>query len=383
MNAYGKRFVRIDLIERSRTGEVWRAWDCEREDQCALKILDDGQLVSARRILEDSDGAFAHPHLLSPYAMDESEALVAMPLVSGGTLAEVVSLRGTLGESAALTIARQILEALATMHEAGWVHRRVSATTIMCREDRPPVFAVLAGVSAAMPEVEASDFPVVDTATVEDFFAPEVAAGAVTTPAADVYALGASVLFTLAGPAALNDTTIPEGLSPEFARVLAAMLASDPAERPSAREALAQLPSVEPGSPALLSDGSRLEIVDLMPDIPEDFDPYEGEPATVEPVPSAAPAPSRRADSAAIIEEVDDVEAPFDPPERRTSRGSSLALSSPNEHDVDIRTGHHDRDDYSRSYDRMTVIGWIAIVAGLAIAIGAGAFASFTLVGFL
>ena len=28
MNAYGKRFVRIDLIERSRTGEVWRAWQC-------------------------------------------------------------------------------------------------------------------------------------------------------------------------------------------------------------------------------------------------------------------------------------------------------------------------------------------------------------------
>ena len=380
MNAYGKRFVRIDLVERSRTGEVWRAWDCEREDQCALKVLGDGQLVSARRILEDSDGAFAHPHLLSPYAMDESEALVAMPLVSGGTLAEVVSLRGTLGESAALMIARQILEALATMHEAGWVHRRVSATTIMCREDRPPVFAVLAGVSAAMPEVEAPDFPVVDTATVEAFFAPEVAAGAVTTPAADVYALGASVLFTLAGPAALSDTTIPEGLSPEFARVLAAMLASDPAERPSAREALAQLPSVEPGSPALLSDGSRLEIVDLMPDIPEDFDPYEEEPPTVEPVPSPVP---QRPSSAAIIEEVDDVEAPFDPPERRMPPAVSLVPSSPDENDIDIRTGKRGLGERARSYDRMTLVGWAAIIAGMTIAIGAGAFASLTLIGFL
>ena len=380
MSVRSKRFIPIDVIAHSGTGEVWRAWDCEREDQCALKVLGDGQLVPARRILEDSDGAFAHEHLLRPYALSEHESLIAMPLVSGGSLAEVVSLRGTLGESAALAVLTQMLEALATMHEAGWVHRRVGADTIMFREDRPPVFAVLAGVSAAMPEVEAPDFPVVDTATVEAFFAPEVAAGAVATPAADVYALGASVLFTLAGPAALSDTTIPEGLSPEFARVLAAMLASDPAERPSAREALAQLPSVEPGSPALLSDGSPLEIVDLMPDIPEDFDPYEGEPPTVEPVPSPVP---QRPPSAAIIEEVDDVEAPFDPPERRIPPAVSLVPSSPDEHDVDIRTGKRGLGERARSYDRMTLVGWAAIIAGMAIAIGAGAFASLTLIGFL
>ena len=380
MSVRSKRFIPIDVIAHSGTGEVWRAWDCEREDQCALKVLGDGQLVPARRILEDSDGAFAHEHLLRPYALSEHESLIAMPLVSGGSLAEVVSLRGTLGESAALAVLTQMLEALATMHEAGWVHRRVGADTIMFREDRPPVFAVLAGVSAAMPEVEAPDFPVVDTATVEAFFAPEVAAGAVATPAADVYALGASVLFTLAGPTALSDTTIPEGLSPEFARVLAAMLASDPAERPSAREALAQLPSVEPGSPALLSDGSPLEIVDLMPDIPEDFDPYEGEPPTVEPVPSPVP---QRPPSAAIIEEVDDVEAPFDPPERRMPPAVSLVPSSPDEHDVDIRTGKRGLGERARSYDRMTLVGWAAIIAGMAIAIGAGAFASLTLIGFL
>lgn len=380
MSVRSKRFIPIDVIAHSGTGEVWRAWDCEREDQCALKVLGDGQLVSAKRILEDSDGAFAHEHLLRPYALSEHESLIAMPLVSGGSLAEVVSLRGTLGESAALAVLTQMLEALATMHEAGWVHRRVGADTIMFREDRPPVFAVLAGVSAAMPEVEAPDFPVVDTATVEDFFAPEVAAGAVTTPAADVYALGASVLFTLVGPAALSDTTIPGGLSPEFTRVLAAMLASDPAERPSAREALAQLPSVEPGSPALLSDGSRLEIVDLMPDIPEDFDPYEGEPPTVEPVPSPVP---QRPPSAAIIEEVDDVEAPFDPPERRVPPAVSLVPSSPDENDVDIRTGKRGLGERARSYDRMTLVGWAAIIAGMTIAIGAGAFASLTLIGFL
>ena len=383
MSARNTRFIPIDMIAQTGTGEVWRAWDCEREDQCALKVLDGGQLAPARRILEDSDGAFAHEHVLKPYALDEQGSLIAMPLVSGGSLAEVVSLRGTFGESAALAVLTQMLEALAAMHEAGWVHRRVGAGSIMFREDRPPVYTVLAGVSAAIPAREAAEFPVLESVIVENFRAPEVVAGGVDTPASDVYALAAAILFALVGPAALSDTTVPEGLSPDLTRTLSAMLAENPSERPSAREALAQLPSVDPNLLILLSDGSPLEIVDLMPDIPEDFDPYEGEPATVEPVPSAAPAPPRRADSAAIIEEVDDVEAPFDPPERKTSRGSSLALSSPNEHDVDIRTGHHDRDDYSRSYDRMTVIGWIAIVAGLAIAIGAGAFASFTLVGFL
>lgn len=375
-----KRFIPIDVIAHSGTGEVWRAWDFEREDQCALKVLGDGQLVSARRILEDSDGAFAHEHLLRPYALSEHKSLIAMPLVSGGSLAEVVSLRGTLGESAALAVLTQMLEALATMHEAGWVHRRVGADTIMFREDRPPVFSVLAGMSAAIPAHEVAEFPVLDAATVENFRAPEVVLGSVDTAASDVYALAASILFALVGPSALNSTTVPAHLSPALARTLSAMLAESSDERPSAREALAQLPSVEPGSPALLSDGSRLEIVDLMPDIPEDFDPYEWEPPTVEPVPSPVP---QRPPSAAIIEEVDDVEAPFDPPERRLPPAVSLVPSSPDEHDVDIRTGKRGLGERARSYDRMTLVGWAAIIAGMTIAIGAGAFASLTLIGFL
>lgn len=380
MSVRSKRFIPIDVIAHSGTGEVWRAWDCEREDQCALKVLGDGQLVSARRILEDSDGAFAHEHLLRPYALSEHESLIAMPLVSGGSLAEVVSLRGTLGESAALAVLTQMLEALATMHEAGWVHRRVGADTIMFREDRPPVFSVLAGMSAAIPAHEAAEFPVLDAATVENFRAPEVVLGSVDTAASDVYALAASILFALVGPSALNDTTVPAHLSPALARTLSPMLAESSAERPSAREALAQLPSVEPGAPVLLSDGSPLEIVDLMPDIPEDFDPYEGEPPTVEPVPSPVP---QRPPSAAIIEEVDDVEAPFDPPERRMPPAVSLVPSSPDEHDVDIRTGKRGLGERARSYDRMTLVGWAAIIAGMTIAIGAGAFASLTLIGFL
>lgn len=380
MSARSKRFIPIDVIAHSGTGEVWRAWDCEREDQCALKVLGDGQLVSARRILEDSDGAFAHEHLLRPYALSEHESLIAMPLVSGGSLAEVVSLRGTLGESAALAVLTQMLEALATMHEAGWVHRRVGADTIMFREDRPPVFSVLAGMSAAIPAHEAAEFPVLDAATVENFRAPEVVLGSVDTAASDVYALAASILFALVGPSALNDTTVPAHLSPALARTLSALLAESSDERPSAREALTQLPSVEPGAPVLLSDGSPLEIVDLMPDIPEDFDPYEGEPPTVEPVPSPVP---QRPPSAAIIEEVDDVEAPFDPPERRMPPAVSLVPSSPDEHDVDIRTGKRGLGERARSYDRMTLVGWAAIIAGMTIAIGAGAFASLTLIGFL
>ena len=250
----------------------------------------------------------------------------------------------------------------------------------MFREDRPPVFSVLAGMSAAIPAHEAAEFPVLDAATVENFRAPEVVLGSVDTAASDVYALAASILFALVGPSALNDTTVPAHLSPALARTLSAMLAESSDERPSAREALAQIPSVEPGSSALLSDGSPLEIVDLMPDIPEDFDPYEGEPPTVEPVPSPVP---QHPPSAAIIEEVDDVEAPFDPPERRMPPAVSLVPSSPDEHDVDIRTGKRGLGERARNYDRMTLVGWAAIIAGMTIAIGAGAFASLTLIGFL
>ena len=62
---------------------------------------------------------------------------------------------------------------------------------------------------------------------------------------------------------------------------------------------------------------------------------------------------------------------------------ASLVPSSPDENDVDIRTGKRGLGERARSDDRMTPVGWAAIIAGMTIAIGAGAFASLTLIGFL
>ena len=110
-------------------GEVYRARDTKLNRDVAIKALpaayesDPKRLARFRREAEVL-AMLNHPNIAAIFGMEHSgdaECLV-LELVEGETLADLLK-RGPLAVDEALTVARQIAEALEAAHDKGIVHR--------------------------------------------------------------------------------------------------------------------------------------------------------------------------------------------------------------------------------------------------------------------
>ena len=135
---------------------------------------------------------------------------VATRRVPGRSLADVLTHDGPLGFEAAARLLAPVAGALAAIHAAGWVHGDVSPANVVVG----PSGAVLVDLGEARPA--ASVGRAVGT---PGFTAPEVVAGAVSSSAADVWALAAIVAAAAGG-------VLPPAVAQAFA--------VEPAERPDA-----------------------------------------------------------------------------------------------------------------------------------------------------
>ncbi len=129
-------------------GEVYRATDTKLDRQVAIKVLPAAFTNDANRLdrFEREAKLLAqlhHPHIASIFGLEEAEGVQAlvMELVEGPTLAERMSggpsHRGLspIPLEEALTIARQIAEALEEAHEKGIIHRDLKPQNIKAPED--------------------------------------------------------------------------------------------------------------------------------------------------------------------------------------------------------------------------------------------------------
>ena len=126
----------IALLGAGGMGEVFRARDSKLNRDVALKVLpsafefDPDRLARFRREAQML-AALNHPHIAAIYGLEESngrQALV-LELVEGDTLAERIE-GGPLPFVDALTIARQIAEALQAAHDKGIIHRDLKPANI-------------------------------------------------------------------------------------------------------------------------------------------------------------------------------------------------------------------------------------------------------------
>ena len=123
-------------------GEVYRARDSKLGREVAIKVLPSEMASDADRRARfeqeaRSASALNHPNILTIYDIGEADGTtyIAMELVEGKTLRELLASGEPLPTKKLLDLAVQIAEGLAKAHGAGIVHRDLKPENVMVSRD--------------------------------------------------------------------------------------------------------------------------------------------------------------------------------------------------------------------------------------------------------
>ena len=127
----------LDTLGKGGMGEVYLAEDSRLNRKVALKFLS-GEFVSdnwAKRQLIKEAQAVAmldHPNICPVYGVEEADdrSFIVMQYIEGQTLSELIRAE-SLGADQVLTLAQQIVSALAEAHAHGIIHRDIKPKNIM------------------------------------------------------------------------------------------------------------------------------------------------------------------------------------------------------------------------------------------------------------
>ncbi|MEW1868606.1 protein kinase [Streptomyces caelestis] len=199
----------------------------------------------------------------------EAVPFIVSEYVAGPTLAAQVRDNGPLDPDAGLRLATGAATALAAIHSAGVVHRDLKPGNILLGPDGPRIIdfgiALAPDMSVTAPGALMGTF---------GYMAPEVLSGQRATPASDVFAWGAVVLYAMSADEPFRGAHIGEvahrtaSLDPDLSKVpvrfrplIASALAKEPQHRPTAQELLlgliGELPKAADPRRALLREGAR------------------------------------------------------------------------------------------------------------------------------
>ena len=289
------RYVLGGPLGRGGMGTVWRADDVLLGRPVAVKEVElpagppgaEREALRQRALREARAAArLNHPGVVTLHDAVEAEdrLFLVMELVEAPTLRDLVDRSGPVGPAAAARVGLELLEALDAAHRAGIVHHDVKPANVMVvpggrvkladfgiaslQEDTQ---RTLTGAPGALGGGRAraggeGGGPGADRAVTAVFgslpyVAPEQASGQPAGPAADLWALGATLWFAVegtppferSGPAAtlnaiLNDPPGHPTRAGPLEPILTALLAKDPARRPAAAAVRRMLEVVATGS---------------------------------------------------------------------------------------------------------------------------------------
>ncbi|GAA1930434.1 hypothetical protein GCM10009737_35500 [Nocardioides lentus] len=314
---------RYELLEPVAVGGMGTVWTVRDQADGALKvakILQQSDAASLLRFVREQSVRIDHRHVVTPQSwagMDE-RVLFTMPLVRGGSVADLLRAHGALPPRWAATLLDQTLQALEAVHAAGIVHRDVKPANLLLEPTgraRPHLRLTDFGIAAGV------DQPRMTRAATAigtpGYMAPEQQHGADPDPRQDLYAVGVVGLEMLTavrpparGPTGPGDPTwsppLPwaPGSEPAAVTALVELLGRaadpDPARRPASAAALrAEMLALDVSAlPA--APGEQVAVADLFArtagvDGPEGGarpGPGHGAPAAGAPDPDATRAPA-------------------------------------------------------------------------------------------
>ncbi|MFM9378487.1 protein kinase domain-containing protein [Gordonia sp. VNK21] len=204
------------LLGRGGMGEVYRAYDSQRDREVALKILggtghDDGTF--ARRFRRECQvvARLGEPHIIPihDYGEIDGTLYLDMRLVNGEDLGSVLQNQGPMDPRRAVGVIKQVAAALDAAHSADIVHRDVKPANVLLTVD-DFVYLVDFGIARQGSEADTRLTQTGTTVGSTRYMAPEQFDGKPATPASDIYALSAVLYELVTGVAAHSGGTVSE-----------------------------------------------------------------------------------------------------------------------------------------------------------------------------
>lgn len=245
------------LIGAGSMGQVWQATDERLRREVAVKVVDLTQAtgpVTAGRFEREvvATAQLNHPAIVTTYdgGTDGDLAYLVMELLDGRSLSAILHGGGPLPVREAVRIGGEVARALEATHLIGIVHRDIKPANVMLT-NRGQVKVLDFGIAQLTAET-AAEQATRDVLGTAAYMSPEQAQGGRAGAASDVYSLGCLLVAMVAGrppftgphsiaiaqqqvsapPPRLRQLRpgVPEALD----ALVAAMLAKDPAARPTA-----------------------------------------------------------------------------------------------------------------------------------------------------
>ena len=220
--AFGKYTI-ISLLGEGGMGEVYEAYDTDKNRTVALKILADGfsnDETFRTRFQRESHAAavLQEPHVIPIHDWGEIDGrlYIDMRLVPGQTFDQLIA-KGPMEPSRAVAIIGQVGSALDAAHAAGLMHRDIKPHNIIVTEAD---FAYLVDFGIAAMRGDTRLTTAGTPIGTISYMAPERFTDAEATPAVDVYALACVLYEALTGDSPFSRDSLEN--------MVAAHLASPP-----------------------------------------------------------------------------------------------------------------------------------------------------------
>ena len=235
----GTRFGPYEIsgtIGAGGMGEVYRARDAKLQRDVAIKVLpalfatDPDRLARFDREAQTL-ASLNHPHVAQIYGVLENPPALVMEFVDGEDLAQRLE-HSALPLDEALSIARQIAEALEAAHERGIVHRDLKPANVKVTPDGS-VKVLDFGLAKAMSDSVAQGLSPAASPTFTSpalltqagvilgsaaYMAPEQARGKIVDRRADIWAFGCVLYEMLCGARPFEGETVTDVLSAILSR---------------------------------------------------------------------------------------------------------------------------------------------------------------------
>jgi Tol biopolymer transport system component len=220
-------------------GEVYQAHDTKLGRDVAIKVLPEAFAHDPERLSRFQReakmlAALNHPNIATIHGLEQSggTSYLVMELVSGETLAERVKRDGAVPIEEALTIAKQIAEALEAAHEKGIIHRDLKPANVkVTPEGKVKVldFGLAKAFEGDATNEDIGNSPTLSMAATMQgvilgtaaYMSPEQARGKAVDKRTDIWAFGCVLYDLLTGKQAFHGEDITE--------ILAAVVLKEPA----------------------------------------------------------------------------------------------------------------------------------------------------------